>query len=1019
MFYSLKTIGILSFFLSSICYPVFVHGQSTVTGTVMAEGESLPGVAVIIKGETRGTVTDFNGNYTIESVSPEAVLVFSFVGYKTTEALVGNQSVVNVEMEVDIQSLQEIVVIGYGTVEKGDLTGAVSSIKSEDLNQGVVQSVQQAIQGRIPGVQITQTSSEPGGGLSIKVRGTSSITGSSQPLYVIDGVPVNNAPLLGGSTRGLPADNNASNPLASINPNDIASIDILKDASATAIYGARGANGVVIVTTKKGTEGKAKISIDHYTGVQSVYEQADVLSRDEYIALQNDLVPGSYPQERIDTVANTDWLDEVTRNAIVTNTNVSFSGGDENTTYFVSGGYFKQDGVLKNTASERYAFRINLASNLSEKLRAEVNLTNSLLVNNPATEGANQNSRGPYTNAAQFNPTIAPRNPDGSLNVTEDGDFLNPLAFIEGQDIEARTNRTFGNIGLTYEIIPGLSVAGKVGIDRQNGRRDVTVDSVARLNSPNVTAQAFNEERTSVLLETTVNYKRQWNNVNLDLVAGATYEEFHTRGFNALGEGFFSRDLSVDGLEGGFDSLNAIGSSRVQSQLASQLFRASVTLHDKILITGSIRRDGSSRFGEDNKWGYFPSAAVAYKLHSENFVPDVLNQLKVRGSYGLTGNNVSRNYVSLNGYEFFTFTDPDTGAEQRAIRQIRERNPDLKWETTRQWDVGIDFGLFQSRISGTIDYYYKDTRDLIASLNTGGSGGGAGRKVENTSRMVNQGFEFALSTINVDGEKFKWTTDLQLTTFNNEIKSLGDRENIRHGSLFASPFAISTPGEPLGSYFLHQVVGVFQSEEEILNTPYADPGIDEVGDYKFLDANGDNQITDADRVIVGNPIPDYTFGIRNTLTYKNFGLDIFIDGQQGAELANANITTAIYPQEIDRNRLAEVADNRWTPSNPTNEYPSLTKIAARAGTNKFNSAAVEDASFIRLQSVRFSYNVPVNSASISNLSLYITGQNLLYITDYSGLNPEANTNGLSSTAVVELNSYPLARTFLAGINITF
>lgn len=1009
-----KILSILSIVICSLCTPLLSYSQTIITGSVTSEGEGLIGATIQVEGTSRGTVSGSDGNFSIGTTGSDSVLVFSYVGFVTQRVAISGQTTIQVELELAIESLGEVVVVGYGTVQKSDLTGAVASIKSKDLNAGAIQTVEQGLQGRVAGVQISQTSSEPGGGISIRVRGVGSITGGTQPLYVIDGVPINNAALLGGTTRGIAADNNASNPLASINPNDIASIEVLKDASATAIYGARGANGVVLITTKRGSVGVSKVNIDHYTGVQSVYEQADVLSTEGYIALQNDINPGF-----VSGGASTDWLDEVTQDAIVTNTNFSVSNGNEGTQYFLSANYFKQDGILRNTSSERYSFRVNLESELSSRLSTEINLTNSFQINNPASEGANQNDRGAYTNAAQYNPTIAARNPDGTLNVQEDSDFLNPLAFIEGQSIEARTNRVLGNIGLNYDIAPSLVLSGKVGIDRQVGRRDVVVDSVARLNSPNVTAQALNQERSSVLLEATATYNTSIADFDLNMVAGTTYEEFQFRGFNALGEGFFTADISVDRLQGGFDSLVSIGSSRVQSQLASQFFRVNSTYKNKLLITASIRRDGSSRFGENNKWGIFPSAAVGYKLHEEFALPSFVNQLKVRGSYGISGNNVSENYLSLNGYEFFTFTNPDTGQEQQGIRQVRDANPDLKWETTAQLNIGIDYSLFDARLTGSIDYFHKNTDDLIASLNTAGSTGGTGRIVENSARMVNEGIEFTISSINIEKPDFTWNTDFQLATLRNEVKDLGNRENIRNGNLFASPFTITQPGQPIGSYYMHQVIGVFQSEEQIMNTPYADPNIDEVGDFIFLDANGDNQITDADRVIVGNPLPDVTFGVRNSFTYKRFGLDIFIDGQFGAELANANITTAIYPQEIDRNRLAVVAENRWTPENPTNEYPSLNKIAARAGTNRFNSSAIEDASFVRIQSIRLNYNLILESSSVSNINFYVTGQNLFYFTEYSGLNPEANTNGQNQLAVVDLNPYPIARTFLAGLSITF
>ncbi|MEL6556710.1 MAG: TonB-dependent receptor [Bacteroidota bacterium] len=1017
----IKMFYILSLIFCSICNSYVAEGQITVTGKVTGEGEALLGATISVEGENKGVVADVNGSYRVESLTPESILVFSFVGFVSQTVKVGNQTVIDIDLEPDLETLGEVIVVGYGTIQRSDLTGAVSSIKSEDLNVGAIQSVQQSLQGRIAGVQISQTSAEPGGGLNIRVRGSGSINGGTQPLYVIDGVPINNANLLGSQSAGIPQDNNASNPLASISPDDIASIEVLKDASATAIYGARGANGVVMITTKRGFEGKGKISIDHYTGVQSVLEQPDILTTQEYIDFQNAVNPGYIAGKNTEEIGDTDWLDLVTRDAVVTNTNVSFSGGNESSKYFISGGYFLQEGIIENTSSERYSFRINLDNKINERVRTNLSLTTSLLVNNPATEGAGQDDRGPFSNAFQFDPTINPRNADGTINVDQNdpflGDFLNPLAFIEGQDINANTNRTFGAFDVSYDIFRNLTAKAKIGIDRQFGRREILIDSIALLNVNNIIAQIFEQERTSTLLEITLNYNKSFKNFNLDLVGGTTFEEFNVRDVTAKGEGFVTLDQSLYAIGAGDDELSNLGSSRQTSRLFSNFFRAQSSIKDKILVTGSLRVDGSSRFGRNNKYGFFPSGAVGYKLHEESFIPKFFDQFKVRASYGVSGNQPNLNYLSLDLYRLRELTLDS--AEVIFPEQIRLANPDLQWETTNQLNIGIDFAVFKTRLMGTIEYYHKNTQNLLFQGRLPGSSGTTNSWF-NSGRLVNSGFELTLSTINVDKSDFVWTTDLQFTTLHNEVKELDGISGNRirtGGGISGGNFILTEPGLPIGSYYVFETDGVYQSQEEIDNTPHADAN-DTVGSLKFKDNNENGRLDDGDRVVAGNPLPDFTFGIRNSFKYKGVSLDIFIDGQFGAELANANLARSIYPQQPTRNRFAFVVDDRWTPENTGATYPSLVG-APRNANVVLNDLAIEDASFVRIQSIRLGYRIPVKSNTIGSLNVYLLGQNLLYFTEYTGLNPEANVNGGNQLNVLDINPYPLARTFMAGFNITF
>ena len=1032
MYNGLKVIGVFVLFLSSICHSEFVYGQSTITGTVMAEGESLPGVAVMIKGETRGTVTDSDGNYVVESVPKGTVLVFAFLGYATQQVIVNNQSVINVNMEADISSLQDIVFVGYGTVQKSDLTGSVSSLKEEDMNQIAVTNVEQALLGRVPGVQIRQSSAEPGGGMSVKIRGISSIAASSSPLYVIDGLPINNEPLNGGSITGLPTNDNPKNPLASINTHDIASVEILKDASATAIYGSRGANGVVLITTKKGTEGKMKIGVNSYAGVQTILRHADVLSTEEYIATQNELwqarsdagllTPGQamnppFTDEEISNITGTDWLEEVVRDAAITSTNISISGGDLNTRYFISGNYMSQDGIIRKTGFERYSARVNLQSELGDKVDIGLNLTNSLLQNRNATEGTSANQTGIYYSAFGYDPTLPLRDDEGNFSNAPNLNFPNPLNTLEARDVETETTRLLGSIFLNFNITDQLSTKIKYGLDRSIGRRDffARVGVTDDIN-PRGVANLQTQERYSSLFEYTVTYDNQFShNFGVNAVAGVTYETFTNRDFNVGARDFITDAFGTDAIGSGDNEQLTAGSFQGKNQLLSYLFRSNFNLFSKLLLTTSVRVDGSSKFAEGNKYGVFPSVAVAYKLHNEDFVPELVNELKLRVSHGATGNQSVASYSTV---PLFT-TGAQTvlgGSPTQGFRYLRRANPELTWETSIQTNFGIDLGLFGNRITATMDYFITNTEDLLFNEPLPRSLG-FDQVLQNVGSLRNHGFELAISTVNLQKEDFSWNTRMQVSFIRNEVTKLGRNEQIAVGNL-PGTFAVVQVGQPLNSYFMQRVDGFFQTQEEIDNS--AQPTAT-LGSPKVFDANGDDVINQDDRVIVGSPYPDYTFGIGNSITYKNFTLDFFIDGSQGAELYNGNLFESLFPDQTARNVYADVVLDRWTPNNTDAEFPNFLDptSAGYGGVSLTNSLSVEDASFIRLQNVNLSYDVPTDNFNfINDLTFYVSAQNLFIITDYRGLNPDANRNG-ASPLVSDINAYPMARTYIAGLNITF
>nr|WP_321357154.1 TonB-dependent receptor [uncultured Draconibacterium sp.] len=994
--------------------------QLTVSGVVKdTGGEPLPGVSVVIKGTTQGTITDFDGKYSIPDVPGDAILSFSFVGMKAQEVSVNGQATIDIVMTEETIGLEEVVAIGYGTVKKSDLTGSVASVKSEDLNQGGISSVDQAMQGRIAGVQISQASNEPGGGLSIRVRGASSVNASSEPLYVIDGLPIDNSEGLAGGNAALVSDNNnAKNPLNSLNPNDIQSIEILKDASATAIYGSRGANGVVLITTKMGTRG-IKFSYDGYAGVQSVAKKIDILDTEAYINIINDLSQEQgegvvFSSEDISRIgAGTNWQDEIYRVAPIQSHNLSMSGGVAKTKYYVSLNYFDQQGVVKETGVKRYIARLNLNQEINDKLNFGVNLNVSRENSDNYSGGVNTNeSAGPVNTALLYDPTLPIFDENGDYYRSFDLTINNPMSTVYGITNKNETNRMFGNVTLDYEVIPDLHAKINVGFDNQNMRRDVYNSRLTIHGATNNgVANIASLDRSNVLAEYTMNYSKEINeNQSLNVLAGVTYQDFIQKMFSAGTNNFPSDDVMTNNLGLGDPANRDISSNKQGYTLLSYLGRANYSIYN-FLLTGSIRADGSSRFGENTKWGYFPSFALGWKLMEEDFVPDVFSELKLRASWGQTGNQSIGNYQSLS-----TYSSGGTailgGSAYVGTVPARIANPDLKWETTAQTNIGIDYGFIKGRITGSIDYFVKKTSDMLLNLPLPQSSGFSS-VYRNTGSMKNSGFEFMINSRNVVKNNFTWNTTFNLSTLKNEVTDLGSLDLINTGNVQAvGNTAIIKTGIPINSYYGYKITGIFQEGDDFSVQPDAQPGYP-----KFEDYNNDGTISTGDLQVLGDPFPDVTFGLRNSFTYKNFMFDFFFQGQFGADLLNINAIESMYPANFRRNRITEQVEDRWTPQNTDAKWPSGANTSAY-DAGKVSNLVIEDASYIRLKSVQLSYDIPVKIAGISSARVYVQGQNLFTITDYSGYDPEANAFGQSSVKL-DYNAYPLSRTWMLGVNVQF
>ncbi len=997
--------------------------QKEIKGTVKDKnGEPLPSTNIIEKGTANGVITDFDGKFTLKVTDENAVLVVSYLGYVTQEVAVGQQTVFSITLIEDTSSLGEIVFVGYGSVAKKDLTGAISTIKPDDLTPGTNVSVEQALQGRVAGVQISQKSGQPGSAMAISIRGASSIDAGNNPLYVIDGVPYNNSTPVTGSGAGFVGNQNPRNPLNSLNPEDIKSIQILKDASSTAIYGARGSNGVVLITTKNGNAGKMKVNYHSYLGVQTVANKIELLSPAQYRDVLNDIIDdgGGSENQRVSEIQGlgTDWQEELYRNATIQNHNIAISGGSENASYYTSFNYFNQDGVVRESGIKRYNVRANIELKEDKKYSFGINLNLSYIFDDFVSNGVgiNENAGSVYS-AINYDPTITVYDADGNL---QQSPFVgpqidNPVALLNGEKSTSNSFKTFGNAYGEYFLFPTLSVKARIGADVNNSRKDVFIYPTTIEGAGAGSIATILTGRTDYYLtEGILSYTENFEDSNINALLGTTYEYFGTTSFVGSARGFSLPDLTTNAIGGGNPELNGVGSGKSEVVFISYLGRINYSLNDKYLFTASIRADGSSKFGPSNKWGYFPSAAIAWKVHNEPFLEDeTISELKLRASYGSIGNANIANYLFL-----ATF---NTGrslvlSDERfiTISPSRIPNPDLKWESANQLDVGVDFGLFNNRLTGTLDYYSRKTEDLLLNVpkpsNTGFSS-----QVENIGSMENYGFEFSLNGRIISNDNFSWDSNFNLTTITNKVLDIGKVEQIIRGGLgFVRDATITRPGDPLNSYYGYIVDGVWQTGDDFsVTTDNVAPG-----DTKYRDLNGDLTINGDDRTIIGKPFPDYTWGWTNTFKYKNVRLSVFIDGTEGISTLNNNLVDNYFPINFRRNRFAEPYLNRWTPNNPTNKYPSFVNPTAQ-GQTSVNTNTVEDASYIRLQSVKLSYDVPVDKLNFFNrLTIYATGQNLFTITDYSGVDPAANAVG-NNNLRIDYNTYPFSTTYSLGLNVEF
>ncbi len=973
------------------------------------EGRPIPGVSVIVKGTTIGVVSGVDGEFSLEVPENTESLLFSFVGMKTQEVSIVGKTTINIVMEDETIGLAEVVAIGYGTMKKSDLTGSVASVRSEDFLKGVTTNALQLLQGKASGVSVNQSNSEPGGAITIRVRGAGSINSSNSVLVVIDGLP-------GGDPSTL-------------NPEDIESMEVLKDASAAAIYGTRAANGVVLITTKKGSIGVPIVSFNTYVGYQTPTYSFDVLNASQYLQMINDIsVDGGntppYTNSEISAAGvGTNWQDQILRDAWVNNQQLSINGGSETAKYYVSLGYLNQDGIVISSGIKKYNTLINLELLPSDKFKFGFNLNASSYLKDvvPNTsDGPNENA-DPLNTAIQFDPRL-------TTELTEDGEYQrnptialdNPLALAYGYDNTSRGTQVSGNTFGEYEILDGLKVTAKLGVNMSNSRYDRYESKITeRGAASNGIGQISSYSNNYWLFESLLNYEKVFGKHHVSALGGATWEEFENLYQFSGASQFLSDVTQTNLLQSGTVETMRVSSSKYKHTLQSFFSRLNYVYDDKYLVTATIRRDGTSRFSETNKYAYFPSVALGWRVSQESFLQNVpaISNLKIRVGYGQLGNEGIGNFETIQTFVAGGSTILGD-VVQSGAQPARIPNPDLVWETTEEFNFGVDFGLFDNRISGDIEYFVKNTNDQLFNKPVPMSTGFSTVRT-NFGSVKNSGVDFALNTVNLQGD-FKWNTNLTMSFLKNEVTELppfvGDI--ITTGGIgFAGQYTVVKEGSPMRAYYGYNVVGMFQEGDDIANSaqPNALPGWP-----KFEDVTPDGKIDGNDRIVLGDPFPDFSFSLNNSFSYKNFSLDVYIMGVQGIETMNVNLLESFRPINFDRNILTDHYINRWTSSNINAPYPSGVDPSLYFAGDKFvNNLTVVDASFFRLKTVTLGYDIPVqNINAFKSVHVYLSGENLLTVTDFEGFDPDANQSG-TGVAKSSYNNYPLAKVFRLGANIKF
>ncbi len=983
---------LLFLFLMFCCFSYMSFAQTTISGTVTdSKGNALTGVNVRVKGSSTLVSTDEAGRYLIQVDQSASSLVFSFVGLKPVEEVIAGRNVINAVLNQSDDALEEVVVIGYGTVKKSDLTGSVASVKGADINAFPAANPLLTLSGRAAGVQVKQSNGHPGEEVSVRIRGTNSIMGDNEPLYIIDGIP--------------------SSPYV-LNNSDIESIEILKDASATAIYGSRGANGVVIITTKQGKSGKTIVNYDYNFAQQSLRKKLALLNVREYTSIYNlrNTNSGLQPYFTEDMIEGyghgTDWQDFAYRTSPMQTHSLAISGGDPKSLFSLSGSVFNQEGIIRNSGYDRYSFRAKFNHKLSKRVSVDLSSILSRI------SQANQRSAGGRLGTSLISsvltapPVIKPYQEDGSISIfsqiypfSSDA-MVNPASYIDETSAMNVSNQVSVNASLSYEMIDGLVLNIRGGVFNNDSRSDTYQTSAYTFEGFGAVATIQN---VSFLNENTLTYSKVINdNHSFSALAGFTFQNFRYTNLTGNGRGFLSDVLET----------HYLGSARIpgvpqttytKSAIASYLGRINYNFNKRVLLTASIRSDGASKYSERNRWSYFPSAAIAWKIKEEQFLKNskLISDLKLRASWGFTGSQAIEAYSTLNllqvqrvafGNSVYNGLSPSTSLPYN-----------LRWETTEQKDIGLDVSLLQNRIKFNADWYVKNTTDLLNIVQLPSSTGFK-TSTQNIGEMQNKGLEFSLDA-NVFDSKLQWDVSGNISFNRTKVIKLADGKDILGGyvnlNILIDNLVLLRENLPFGVFY-----------------GYLENGYDSDGSIIYKDLDGDGSLTSNDKVVLGNANPDYIYGFDSRLAYKNFELNMFFQGSQGNDIANVSKMTGTVEFGYMVNLLKDVYDNHWTPDNPDAKYP---KIRVSSPTIWFSDRFIEDGSYLRLRNVEFAYNLRNPTNWIGNIRLFFSGQNLLTFTKYSWFDPEVNSwGGPNSIAQgIDHSTYPIAKTYTLGAQVKF
>ncbi len=1000
-----KPLILLLIYFLAVCAETNAQ-ERTITGKVtdQNDGIALPGVNIRIKGTNRGTSTTADGSFAIKVGPGNVVLVFSYISYQTLEFAAGGQGPMNIKLKSADNLMDEVVVTGYGSQNRKTITSAITSVKAEEIENIPASSTDQLLQGRASGVQVTSNSGTPGGGVSVRIRGTSSINASSEPLYVIDGIAVQSSNLSGLSIGG-----SVTNPMADINPNDIESMEVLKDASATAIYGARAANGVVLITTKRGANKKATIGLGVYYGMQEISKEPPIVNGTQFETLMNEVAANSWIDRfgsldasnatgarYVPTYAdpantlNTNWYDPVLRTGVIRNADLSIRGGSEKVQYMISGNNFLQEGIMERSDFERTTGRINLDFSPISKMKIG---TSVLYSNNSRGRLRNDDNISGGLEGTYFYPPNKPIfNPDGSYYKI--ATFENPLAAINESTISMLTNRFLGTVYAEYEFIPGLRLRSSYSFDFSNADENVYDNSKTNNGSAvNGNAQALSTNNRNYIQENVLSYQFHVQKSSFNILAGTTLQESTTDFSSATGQGFptdaFTEIVAA--------AVQRSSSTSTSYGISSVFSRLNYDFDKKYLLTANFRRDGSSRFGEDNRWGTFPSVGLGWVASEESFLKGskFLSTAKLRGSYGITGNQ-----SGILDFQSRGLWGGGAYADVPGISPTQMANPSLKWETTNQTDIGIDLGLFENKINITADYYHKKTKDLLLAVSVPRTSG-FDTYTQNYGEMENKGFEFSLNSDIIHRPNgFNWNLNFNIATNKNKILKLAAPFNVYNRDLYRYE-----EGGQMYSFYLHPQTGV-------------NP---QTGSIEFEDVNGDGRFDSSnDRRIVGTANPDFFGGITNTMNYKGFDLMFFFQYSYGNEQLNWNRFFQEHGGTRSTSYTLSQLD-RWQQPGDVTMVPRMT--SANYASDLRPSRFLEDGSYMRLKNITLGYKLPstwTQKMKMSAVRLYVSAQNIWTITDYTGLDPElTGTASNTLTQGIEFYSMPQPKTFMAGLNVTF